>query len=69
MKGLEVSFFCQTYKKEEPNKVHLELPKAGITANATTTLLHNAKIRLRFSLYLLKLLLPYLFIFFNCLFN
>ena len=43
MKGLEVFFFCQTHKKEEPSKVHLEFPKAGITANATTKLPHNSR--------------------------
>ena len=34
-------FLCQIHKKEEPNKMHRQLPKSGITANATTKLLHN----------------------------
>ena len=36
-----VFFLCQIHKKEEPNKMHRQLPKSGITANATTKLLHN----------------------------
>ena len=43
MKRWGVFFFCQTHKKEEPNKVHVEFPKAGITTNATTKLPHNAR--------------------------